>query len=315
MATKKSATSTRTKKSTTTARKKPATKTTKVTRVSASSAKTPSRSVATATGTTTARRLDSNVLNIVIAELLGTFVLTIVALLSMQNIVPLYVGLTLVLLVMTIGAVSGSHVNPAVTFGLWSVNRLKTVLVPFYWAAQLLGAMAALVVVNVTAGNKLGLDFGHFNNWSWSIFSVEMVGTAVFLFGLVAVVSRLDLTAGSKAVGIGLSLMAGLLVATTMYGAVQANVDSTKVGVETDQASGVQRLTNVPHELRVSGATLNPAIALATTENTDSQLQNSASRDDEAQYTRLGWEVLLSTLLGAAVGGNLARLINYRFNV
>lgn len=287
------------------------TTTTKVRTVTAKTAATPRKT--TAVKAKTGRKIDSNVMNIVIAELVGTFVLTLVAVLSFQDTLPLYVGLTLAVMFMAIGAVSGSHINPAVTFGLWAVNRVKTLMVPFYWAAQLLGAMAAVVVVNLLSGSKLGLDFGHFGEFSWGMFSVELIGTAVFLFGLVAVLTRVDLSATSKALGVGLSLTIGLLVAGSLFANLQSGVDSSQITVETDDATGQQRLANVPRELSIKGATLNPAVALANTEQTDSQLQGGQVAEGESMYTRLGWEVILSTLLGAALGANLARLVSYRF--
>lgn len=314
MATKKAASSTKTKKTTASRAKAAPSKSasTKVTRVSAKAA--PSRNVATGTGTKSASRLDSNTINIVLAEIVGTFVLTLVALLTFQNVMPLYVGLTLVLLVMTVGAVSGSHVNPAVTFGLWSAGKLKPLLVPFYWGAQFIGAIGAFFLLNTMAGNSLGLNFDRFSEININVFSVELVGTAVFLLGLTAVVSRVDLTAAGKAVGIGLSLMAGLLVAGSLFASVQSGVDQSKIGFEPND-DGSQSLTNVPHELRVKGAILNPAIALVATESTDSQLQGGQARDEETVHTRLGLETILSTLIGAALGANIARVLNHRFNI
>lgn len=308
------ATTKATKKSSSATRKtapRKSTSTTKVRTVTAKTAATPRKT--TAVEARTVGRIDSNVMNIVIAELVGTFALTLVAVLSFQDTLPLYVGLTLAVMFMAVGAVSGSHINPAVTFGLWAVNRVKTLMVPFYWAAQLLGAMAAVVVLNLVSGNKLGLDFGNFNQFSWGMFSVELIGTAIFLFGLVAVLTRVDLSGASKALGVGLSLTVGLLVAGALFANLQSGVDQAQISFETDEATGQQRLANVPRELVIKGATLNPAVALASTEQTHSQLQGGASQEGEALYTRLGWEVIASTLLGAALGANLARLINYRF--
>lgn len=309
MATKK------TTKSASTTKKKAAPRKSATTVTKVTAANTPSRNVATATGEKTARTLDNNVINIVMAELLGTFILTIVALLTLQSVMPLYVGLTLALLVFSIGAISGSHVNPAVSFGLWASGKLKSALLPFYWGAQLLGAMGAVVVLNMVSGSQIGLDFGHFADFHANIFSIELVGTAVFLFGLYLVVNRADLSAGHKAFGVGLSLMVGILVASSLFATVQSNVDQTKISSAVDEQTGQQTLTNVPHELKVKGATLNPAVALASTEHTDSQLQNQPVQDDEKQYSRFGLEVLIGTLLGGALGANLARLVSNRFNV
>lgn len=259
-------------------------------------------------------RLENNTINIVMAELIGTFVLTLVALLTLQNIMPLYVGLTFALLVFSLGTVSGAHFNPALTFGLWAARKLKSVLLPFYWGAQLLGAMGAVVVLSLVSGGNLALDFGHFGQFHQNIFAVELIGTAVFLFGFYHVTNRLDLSAGQRALGVGLSLMVGILVASSLFSLVQTNTDQTKITNEVNK-QGQQVLKNVPHELKVKAATLNPAIALASTEHTDSELQNQPAGDSEKQYSRFGLEVIVGTLLGAALGANLARLVSYRFNV
>lgn len=342
MATKKAATSTKTKATTAsrarsakTAPTKRSNVATKVTRVSAKAA--PSRNVASGTGTTVAGRLDSNTLNIVLAEAIGTFILVLVALLAWQNVMPLYLGLTFILLVMTIGAVSGSHVNPAVTFGLWAAGRLKAALLPFYWAAQLLGAMGAFVLLNAFTGGSMGLDFGNFWRLDWGIFGVELVATAVFLLGVTAVVMRADLTATGKAVGFGLSLMAGLLVGGSLYTPLAQTAQDDYVAElnrmyadapQNDDGADLSGLRDldVPRASLVGGVTLNPAIALATTEDQTvesihaqtgitEQMPGNDQRPAGSNNTRLGLETILGTLLGAALGANLARLINHRFNV
>lgn len=308
MATKKAAA----KKSSTTTKKAPSkpTTTTKVRTVKASAA--PAKTVAAPVAEARrSRRLDNDVINVVLAELIGTFVLALVALLSIKDILPLYVGLTLVVLVMTIGAVSGSHVNPAVTFGLWAAKKVKTILVPFYWGAQFLGAMAAVVVMNLVSGSQKSLDFGHFTEFSWTIMLVELIGAAVFLFGLTSVLSRTDLTNGGKAFGIGLSLAVGLFVSSSLLTPAQ----SQAVAEYQREASDGKSTPAIPHQLYVPGATLNPAVALASTETTDSELKGTQAATDEKTYSRLSVEVIVGTLVGAALGANLARLLGYRFKV
>ncbi|MBP6038501.1 MAG: aquaporin [Candidatus Saccharimonas sp.] len=251
--------------------------------------------------------LPDNIVNIVFAELLGTFVLTLVALLAFKETAALYVGLTLSLLVVAVGATSGAHVNPAVTFGLWAMRKLKLVLVPFYWAAQFLGALLALVVTNwMTSGATLANFslFDHVSQMNWALFGVELVGMAVFMFGLAAAVSRVDLSAGTRALGVGFSLMVGLLVSGSLLANVQASVDTSKI---TD-------VKDVPHVLRVKGAALNPAVAVAATESTDSSFTGTRGNSTEKLYSRFGLEVVLGTLVGAALGGNLYLLVAGRRN-
>lgn len=301
MATRKTATSSKTspKKTTAAAAKKT---TTKVKTVTANA--TRSRTVS--------RDWTSNLANIMVAEVVGTFVLTIVALYAVQLVAPIYVGLAYAVLLLGLGLVSGSHLNPAVTFGLWSMRRLKTVLVPFYWVAQFLGALGAVVVMNLVAGTKLNLSLGHFTSMDWSIFTIEMIGAAVFLFGLAAVLTRDDVRPTGKAFGAGLSLMIGLVVATSLFASVTANVDQSNIKSETDEKSGQVKYSNIPHAMSVKGATLNPAVALADTEKTTSELTTGQATKDETRYSRLSFEVILGTLVGAAVGGNLYLLLGTR---
>jgi aquaporin Z len=243
--------------------------------------------------------LPNNIVNIVFAELVGTFVLTAVALLSVKETGALYVGLALTMLVMTIGAVSGSHVNPAVTFGLWAMRRLKTVLVPFYWGAQFLGAMLAVIVMNWLSNGSVKLNFDHMNSLDWGVFGVELIAATVFMFGLAAAVSRRELSVVGKAFGVGLSLMVAVVVGTSLLATVRNNYDTSKWTAVTD----------IQHAFRVSGPTVNPAVALASTEASDASFTGARANKDEKQYSRLSFEVVLGTLIGAALGGNLYLLV------
>lgn len=266
-------------------------------------------------------KLPSNLINIVLAESIGTFILTLVALFSASVLAPLYVGLTLMVIVMTIGAISGAHVNPAVTFGLWTMRKLKTVLLPFYWGAQFLGAMAAVVLIGSLTNGGFSVHFDQFTNFSWGIFTVELIGMAAFMFGIAAAISRKDLKVAGKAVGIGVSLSVGLFIAGALMSYVQ-NIAYAK-HAESQQNATAETQTNTnnpykqyPREVHISGATLNPAVALAVTEKTDTQLQSSsplpAENEKAHAYTRLSLEVIAATLIGAALGGNLFLLVNYR---
>ncbi|PID32952.1 hypothetical protein CR969_03355 [Candidatus Saccharibacteria bacterium] len=264
-------------------------------------------------------KLPKNLINIVLAELVGTFVLTLVALFSAFFMGSFYVGLALMVIVLSIGAISGAHINPAVTFGLWTMRKVKTALMLFYWAAQLLGSMAAVVLLGSLSDNQFVIHFDHFTAFSWGIFFVELIGMAVFMFGVAAAVTKLDAKPVTKAFGIGMSLTIGLIVASTLGGYVQAaeaNKYQEKMLKQTtakiaDKKEGER---TYPRELYITGSTLNPAVALAVTEKTDSQLQSNSvvAQKDEKSYSRFGIEVILATLIGAALGGNLFLLVNYR---
>ncbi len=245
------------------------------------------------------QRLPGNIVNIVFAELFGTFVLTLVMLLALQETGQLYAGLFVAVATMAVGAVSGAHFNPAITFAQWTMRRLKSLLLPFYWGAQFLGAMLAVIVINWITSNALHLDFSNLLSMDWPLFGVELIGSAVLMFGWAAATNRTTLGPWGKAIGAGLSLTVGLAVGASLLATLQGSIDTSQI----------TSIANVPHELRVKGAVLNPAVALATTEHTDSSFTGTHATKDEKRVSRLSLEVVLGTLIGAALGGNLYLLI------
>lgn len=52
-------------------------------------------------------------------------------------------GLAFAIMVCALGHISGGHFNPAITIAFWVTKRLNTVETIAYWAAQLVGAIAA----------------------------------------------------------------------------------------------------------------------------------------------------------------------------
>ena len=103
-------------------------------------------------------------------------------------------GLTVVTMAFAIGHVSGCHLNPAVTFGLFVGGRHPAKEVVPYWVAQVLGAIvAAWILVIIAGGNGTdpvagGLAANGFADHSPGHYSMaagflcEVVMTAVFLF-------------------------------------------------------------------------------------------------------------------------------------
>lgn len=261
--------------------------------------------VAASTSRSNATKLPKNIVNIVFAELVGTFILTVVALATFQETGNLYVGLALTMLVMAIGNVSGAHVNPAVTFGLWSMRRLKSILLPFYWVAQLLGAMLAVIVINWVSHNAISLNFSGFSSMNWGVFGAELVATAVFLFGIAAVTSHRELTAGAKALGIGISLTLGLVAGTSVLTFLKTQDVADYQSSST--AANAKTTPEIPHSAYVKGVTANPAVAIAVTDHAANELVSSNS--DTTTHSRFTLEVILGTLVGAALGGNLYLLI------
>lgn len=266
----------------------------------AASAKVQARPVATKTG---ANRLSVITPQVLVGEALGTFGLALLALTAPSD-QPLLVGFSLAVLLVGLMGITGGHLNPAVTFGLWVANKFDGIKVPFYWLAQFIGALAAFMLVGVFNGNGSNLDMSNFALWDWRTFWVEFVGTALFLFGLVAAVKNLP-TLGGKSVGVGLSLVAGLVVAG---GLLTASATHEQTAVQNGEA------TSVTQTFASQGAALNPAIALAQTERdvksiNDSISGNSSAATKQKTPSHFTVSVILGTLVGAAVGANLYLLL------
>lgn len=71
-------------------------------------------------------------------------------------------GLTNLTMVYAIGHISGSHINPAVSVGLWAGGRFDSKdLIP-YIVAQVLGGLLAAGVLYLIASGKPGYEMGNF---------------------------------------------------------------------------------------------------------------------------------------------------------
>jgi len=72
--------------------------------------------------------------------------------------VSLAFGLTVLTMAFAIGHISGCHLNPAVSIGLWAGGRFPAKDLAPYIVAQVLGAVAAAGVLFVIASGKTGFD-------------------------------------------------------------------------------------------------------------------------------------------------------------
>jgi len=155
-----------------------------------------------------------------VAEFLGTGVLTLVFLavtkssMGFPYFVSIAVGLVLVGLTLSLGSVSGAQLNPAITLGLWTVRKVKTIPALAYVVAQLLGAYAAYMLYTYLIGQKLQ---GGNHNFDSKILIAETVGTFIFALGWAAAAYQ-RYEAGKAAAVVGISLILGVLAASTANG-------------------------------------------------------------------------------------------------
>ena len=166
------------------------------------------------------------------AELLGTFVLVFggcgTALFGHVGFlgVAIAFGLTVVAMAYGIGHISGAHLNPAVSFGVWANGRMTFKEMLCYWAAQIIGGIIAgallLVIWNaaglgatgVFAANGFGADFAaatgnpdYLKVSMGGAFLVEALLTFVFLMVILGVTDGCHANGKFGGLAIGLTLV------------------------------------------------------------------------------------------------------------
>lgn len=167
-----------------------------------------------------------------LAEMIGTFVLTLMgcgsAIFAGIGIgttgygistlgVAFAFGLSVIAMAYTIGNISGCHINPAITLGVWANGRMKGGEALGYMFFQVIGAIiaSAVLYVLVHTGNEAGVE-AVFNNTTTTGANSFMDGNivpafiaeAVFTFIFVLVV--LGTTDEKKGAGAFAGLAIGL---------------------------------------------------------------------------------------------------------
>jgi aquaporin Z len=131
--------------------------------------------------------------------------------------VALAFGLTLLTMAYTIGPISGCHINPAVSVGLWAAGRFPAGKLAPYIIAQVLGGIAAGGVLYIIASGAAGFDlangfasngYGEHSPGGYSLTAaivVEIVTTMFFVLVILAATEK-RVPAGFAPVAIGLAL-------------------------------------------------------------------------------------------------------------
>lgn len=131
--------------------------------------------------------------------------------------VALAFGLTLLTMAFTIGPISGCHINPAVSIGLWVGKRFPASdLVP-YIVAQVVGAIAASGVLYAIASGKEGFStsagfasngYGAHSPGGYSLIACLVAEVVLTMFFLLIILGSTDERApkGFAPIPIGLAL-------------------------------------------------------------------------------------------------------------
>jgi len=134
--------------------------------------------------------------------------------------VSLAFGLTVLTMAFAIGHISGCHLNPAVSVGLWSGGRFSTAELGPYIVAQVAGGLAGAAILYVIATGQTGFDvtagfasngYGEHSPGGYSLTAAlvtEIVMTFMFLIIILgATDKRAPQGFAPIAIGLGLTLI------------------------------------------------------------------------------------------------------------
>lgn len=129
-------------------------------------------------------------------------------------------GLTVLTMAYAIGHISGCHLNPAVSLGLWAGKRFPTSDLLPYILAQVLGAILGASVLFVIASGQTGFDvaagfasngYGEHSPGGFSLVSAFVAEVVLTFFFLIIILGATDGRAPKGfapiAIGLGLTLI------------------------------------------------------------------------------------------------------------
>ena len=135
--------------------------------------------------------------------------------------VSLAFGLTVLTMAFAIGHISGCHLNPAVTLGLWSAGKVPTTDVVPYIVAQVIGGIAGAAVLAAIATGKADFNlfqsgfaangFGEHSPGGYSLQAALICEVVLTFFFLMIILGATDARAPAGfapiAIGLGLTLI------------------------------------------------------------------------------------------------------------
>ncbi|TFG84168.1 MAG: aquaporin Z [Chromatiales bacterium] len=135
--------------------------------------------------------------------------------------VALAFGLTVLTMAFAIGHISGCHLNPAVTLGLWSAGKVPNGDVLPYIVAQVIGGIAGAAVIAAIATGKADFNlvqsgfaangFGEHSPGGYSLQAALICEVVMTFFFLMIILGATDARAPAGfapiAIGLGLTLI------------------------------------------------------------------------------------------------------------
>lgn len=197
-------------------------------------------------------------------------------------------GFSLLCAAYLIGSISGCHINPAVTFGLWVVGKTKSGDVPWYLGGQVLGGIFGAGVIFVVASGLSGFsasDSGFASN-GWGNHSPSAVSAHIGRL----VVSKSGYNFGAMAITeIVLTALFVLVVVSTSRRSMPVGFTGLAVGLMLT----LVHLVSIP----IDNTSVNPARSIAT-----AIFQGGWALDQL-------WAFVVFPLIGGVVGGVIWKVL------
>ena len=149
-------------------------------------------------------------------------------------------GLAIVAMAYGIGPISGCHVNPAVSFGVFLAGRMSVTSMLQYWLAQFLGALAGAGILYMIATGTSGFAMGEYalgsNGWGDNYLGHYSM-TAALVFEIVATFLFLVVILGSTQTKAP-AQFAGLAIGLTLAAIHIVGIQVTGVSVNPARSFG-----------------------------------------------------------------------------
>jgi glycerol uptake facilitator-like aquaporin len=164
------------------------------------------------------------------AELVGTFLLASVVIAGQGQ--PIFVLFALVGIVLGVGAISGAHVNPAITIAAWATRRIGWLRALGYIIAQSFGAALAFFAFSAFIGGASSGEAALFSaptlfeaaavtglaGKEWFFFFGEVLGTAILGFAIANATREVqDRTAAAFTAGLGIFIALMVSITAASY--------------------------------------------------------------------------------------------------
>ena len=182
------------------------------------------------------------------AEVIGTFILVFFgvgsAVLMGEQIgfhgISVAFGLSIVAAAYGLGAISGAHLNPAVSFGMVAAGRMSGREAALYSLAQIAGAILGALVILMIASGRAGYELtvnGLGQNGYGAGYNGEYSMIAAFLFEAVATFLFVTVILGATQSGAP-AAFAGLAIGLTLTGIHLVGINVTGVSVNPARSIG-----------------------------------------------------------------------------